>query len=127
MGRMLAGGDGRPAETEKTMKLLWIMIASGAMLLAQNPQQAQQRAPMTFFITSAGPGNGANLGGLAGADAHCQKLAAAAGAGDRTWHAYLSTSAAGGKPPGHARDPIGKGPRAKREGAMIAEKPRKPQ
>jgi len=48
-------------------------------------------APMTFFLTSNGPGKGANLGGLAGADAHCQMLAASAGAGNRTWRAYLST------------------------------------
>ena len=50
---------------------------------------------MTFFITSAGPGKGADLGGLAGADRHCQSLAAAAGAGNRTWHAYLSTTGSG--------------------------------
>ena len=66
---------------------------------------------MTFFITSAGPGNGANLGGLAGADKHCQSLAAAAGAGKRTWHAYLSTSTV------NARDRIGPGPWRNAEGA----------
>jgi hypothetical protein len=65
---------------------------------------------MSFFVTSQGPGNGANLGGLKGADAHCQKLAQAAGAGDRTWRAYLSTSAEDGKPAVNARDRIGKGP-----------------
>ena len=75
---------------------------------------------MTFFVTSAGAGNGANLGGLAGADAHCQKLAAAAGAGNRTWRAYLSTSAADGKPAVNARDRIGKGPWHNAKGAMVA-------
>ena len=59
---------------------------------------------MSFFITSAGPGDGANLGGLEGADAHCQKLADAAGAGGKTWHAYLSSSTAS------ARDRIGAAP-----------------
>ncbi|MBC7926111.1 MAG: lectin [Bryobacteraceae bacterium] len=75
---------------------------------------------MTFFITSAGSGSGAQLGGLAGADAHCQKLAAAAGAGDRTWHAYLSTQSAEGKPSVNARDRIGKGPWHNFRGTMIA-------
>jgi hypothetical protein len=84
------------------------------------PPQKQPPAPMTFFVTSAGPGNGANLGGLAGADAHCQKLATAAGAGNRTWHAYLSTSAADGKPAVNARDRIGKGPWHNAKGAMVA-------
>jgi hypothetical protein len=83
------------------------------------PPQKQPPAPMTFFVTSAGPGNGANLGGLAGADAHCQKLATAAGAGNRTWHAYLSTSAADGKPAVNARDRIGKGPWHNAKGAMV--------
>lgn len=65
---------------------------------------------MSFFITSAGPGNGANLGGLAGADQHCQTLAAAAGAATRSWRAYLSTSASGGQATVNARDRIGRGP-----------------
>jgi hypothetical protein len=78
--------------------------------------------PMGFFITSEGPGNGGNLGGLAGADAHCQKLAAAAGAGGRTWRAYLSTSYI---PPNatsavHARNRIGKGPWFNAKGVLIA-------
>jgi hypothetical protein len=78
--------------------------------------------PMGFFITSVGPGNGGNLGGLAGADAHCQKLAVAAGAGSRTWRAYLSTSYI---PPNatsavHARDRIGKGPWFNAKGVLIA-------
>jgi len=80
-----------------------------------------QETGMSFFITSVGPGNGADLGGLAGADQHCQQLAAAAGAGDRTWRAYLSTSAADGEAAVNARDRIGQGPWYNAEGVMIAE------
>src|SRR5512144_2576948 len=101
----------------KSKMLLCLLTA--AVAFAQNAQK-QARAPMTFFITSVGAGNGANLGGLAGADAHCQKLAAAAGAGNRTWRAYLSTSAADGKPAVNARDRIGKGPWHNAKGAMVA-------
>jgi hypothetical protein len=75
---------------------------------------------MTFFITSAGPGDGANLGGLAGADRHCQTLAQAAGAGDLRWHAYLSTVAAGGQAAVNARDRIGSGPWHNQQGVLIA-------
>lgn len=75
---------------------------------------------MSFFVTSVGSGNGANLGGLAGADKHCQQLAAAAGAGNRTWHAYLSTSAEEGKPAVNARDRIGTGPWFNAKGASVA-------
>ncbi|KQT13866.1 hypothetical protein [Ramlibacter sp. Leaf400] len=82
--------------------------------------------PMSFFITSVGSGKGGDLGGLAGADAHCQKLAAAAGAGSRAWRAYLSTppTLAAGSTPAvaavHARDRIGKGPWHNAKGALIA-------
>ena len=76
---------------------------------------------MSFFVTSVGVGDGANLGGLAGADAHCQKLAAAVGAGDRTWHAYLSTSASDGKPAVNARDRIGAGPWFNAKGGKVAQ------
>ncbi|MCC6364628.1 MAG: lectin [Bryobacterales bacterium] len=82
--------------------------------------QQNQRQPMTFFVTSVGGGDGANLGGLAGADAHCRKLAAAAGAGGRTWRAYLSASAAGTAPAVNARDRIGQGPWHNAKGAMVA-------
>lgn len=75
---------------------------------------------MTFFVTSVGMGKGADLGGLAGADAHCQKLATAAGAGGHTWRAYLSTSAREGQPATNARDRIGKGPWHNAKGALIA-------
>jgi gluconolactonase len=71
---------------------------------------AAPKQPLSFFVTSRGVGNGANLGGLEGADAHCQQLATAAGAGNKTWHAYLSTQAANGVPAINARDRIGAGP-----------------
>ena len=76
---------------------------------------------MTFFLTSAGPGDGAKLGGLAGADAHCQKLAEAVGAGELEWRAYLSTIATAVEPAVHARDRIGSGPWYNAEGVMVAE------
>jgi len=89
---------------------------------AQNPAPAQPQQPMTFFITSAGKGDGANYGGLAGADAWCAQLAAASGAvavPGRTWRAYLSAVGPDGKPI-NARDRIGAGPWHNAKGAMIA-------
>ena len=74
-----------------------------------------------FFITSRGLGTGGNLGGLAGADAHCQALADAEGSGDHTWRAYLSTSGGDGRTAVHARDRIGKGPWYNAEGLLVAE------
>jgi hypothetical protein len=76
--------------------------------------------PMTFFVTSEPIGDGGNLGGLAGADAHCQKLAQTVGAGDRIWRAYLSTQARPGQPVVNARDRIGTGPWYNFDGVMIA-------
>lgn len=78
------------------------------------------KSVMTFFVTSRGPGSGGDLGGLAGADAHCQALAQAEGAGDHTWRAYLSASAADGEPAVNARDRIGSGPWYNAEGLLIA-------
>jgi hypothetical protein len=75
---------------------------------------------MRFFVTSVGKGDGANLGGLAGADAHCQALAQAAGAGARQWRAYLSTTTAGNQQAVNARDRIGAGPWHNARGALIA-------
>ena len=75
---------------------------------------------MSFFVTSAGPGKGADLGGLAGADKHCQTLAAAAGAGNRTWHAYLSQQPTTNVPAVNARDRIGKGPWINAKGVVVA-------
>jgi hypothetical protein len=85
-------------------------------LLVASATPAQQNQ-MSFFVTSAGSGMGANLGGLAGADKLCQTLAMAAGAGNRTWHAYLSTQGAGAM---NARDRIGKGPWRNSKGQVIA-------
>jgi len=80
-----------------------------------------QQGSLSFFITSTGSGDGANLGGLAGADAHCQKLAAAAGGGSRTWRAYLSASASGGQAAVNARDRIGNGPWYNAKGVKVAD------
>jgi hypothetical protein len=79
-----------------------------------------EKSVTRFFVTSRGPGSGGNLGGLAGADAHCQMLAQAEGAGDHTWRAYLSTSAANGQPAVNARDRIGAGPWYNALGELIA-------
>jgi hypothetical protein len=86
------------------------------------PAQGQTAAPnsMSFFLTSAGPGRGANLGGLNGADQHCQKLATAAGAGSKTWRAYLSENGSAGHPTRHARERIGTGPWYNAKGVLIA-------
>lgn len=94
-------------------------IALAAVCLTVAAVPAPQNA-MTFFITSAGPGQGADLGGLAGADRHCQRLAEAANAGDRTWHAYLSTINPDGSAAMHARNRIGAGPWYNARGVMIA-------
>ena len=87
-------------------KMQYVFAAITVTMLGSYLLLAQD-APMTFFVTSTGSGNGANLGGLAGADRQCQMLAEAAGAGDRTWRAYLSTQGAGAV---NARDRIGQGP-----------------
>jgi hypothetical protein len=91
-----------------------LALAGGAGLAQAQP------ADLGFFVTSTGSGKGADFGGLAGADAHCQKLAAAVGAGNRTWRAYLSTQASGSAPAVNARDRIGKGPWKNAKGEVIA-------
>lgn len=91
-------------------------VAACLAFLCVAPASAQQ-ANMTFFVTSVGTGKGADLGGLAGADKHCQELAQSAGAGAKTWHAYLSTQGAGGI---NARDRIGKGPWMNAKGVVVA-------
>jgi hypothetical protein len=98
-----------------------IGLVSAALFasLAIQPAQAQS-ANTTFFVTSAGPGKGADLGGLDGADKYCQTLATAAGASAKTWHAYLSTQATEAKPAVNARDRIGKGPWQNSKGVVIA-------
>jgi hypothetical protein len=92
---------------------LRLSILASTMLLSLGlvvPTQAQQAPDMTFFVTSVGPGKGGDLGGLAGADAYCQSLAATAGAGSKTWRAYLGTNAGAPGGPVNARDRIGSGP-----------------
>ena len=93
-----------------------ILLLVFTMLACELP--AQKPPGLGFFVTSVNPGGGANLGGLAGADAYCQKLAAAVGAGGRSWRAYLSAAPAG--KPVHARDRIGKGPWFNAKGVQIA-------
>ena len=93
-----------------------VPLAACLAMLCAAPAQAQQ-ANMSFFVTSAGPGKGADLGGLAGADAHCQTLAQSAGAGAKTWHAYLSTQGSGAV---NARDRIGKGPWTNAKSVVVA-------
>lgn len=103
------------------MSAKYVTLAATFGLLALTGSTAQaQTSDMTFFITSAGSGKGADLGGLAGADAICQRLAQAAGAGSKTWHAYLSTQAAGSSAAVNARDRIGAGPWRNAKGAVIA-------
>ena len=99
---------------QRVSRLLAVTLTSvAAAALVASCATTPPTGPMGFFVTSANPGNGGNLGGLAGADAHCQKLAAAAGAGSRTWRAYLSTSYI---PPEHGRHPC---PRSHRQGAVV--------
>jgi hypothetical protein len=102
---------------KKTLKVL-----AGSVFLWGAMTTTAVASEMSFFITSVGPGEGANLGGLEGADRHCQSLAAAAGAGNRTWRAYLSTQGAALDDPNvvHARDRIGSGPWHNAKGVMIA-------
>ena len=98
----------------------WIGLCVGAAVLALAPVASAQQAQMTFFVTSAGPGKGGDLGGLDGADKHCATLAQAAGVTGKTWRAYLSTQAEGGKPAINARDRIGAGPWTNAKGVVIA-------
>ena len=107
-----------------TPRILALTATAVALLAAC--ATAPPSGPMSFFITSAGIGKGADLGGLAGADAHCQKLGAAAGAGSKTWRAYLSvpgtfpSATAAAVPAVHARDRIGNGPWFNAKGQLIA-------
>ena len=102
-----------------------LLAAGGGVLalaaLASTLVVAQSKPQLGFFITSANPGKGADLGGLDGADKYCQTLAAAAGAGSRTWRAYLSTAAANGKPGVNAKDRIGAGPWFNAKGVKVAD------
>lgn len=100
-------------------RLPTLAALAAAALFAANPA-AGQAGDMSFFITSAGPGSGADLGGLAGADAYCARLASQQGVSDRDWRAYLSATATDGQPSVHARDRIGSGPWFNHAGVMIA-------
>ena len=103
----------------KTTMRLGVLAAAAVMALSLSGSgQAQNN--MTFFITSVGSGKGGDLGGLAGADAHCQQLSQAAGAGGKTWRAYLSTNQANPGGAVNARDRIGNGPWQNAKGVVIA-------
>lgn len=108
---------------KKTLFAIGALCSLSSLTLAQQAAPgtapAKPQEPISFFITSTGIGKGADLGGLTGADSHCQKLAAAVGS-KKTWHAYLSTQAANGKPAVNARDRIGKGPWFNATGAQVA-------
>src|SRR5262245_4362310 len=100
-------------------KTVALCLGISAVLLAPGFANAQaQQNNMTFFLTSAGPGKGGDLGGVEGADRHCQQLAQSAGAGSHTWHAYLSTQ---GGTAVNARDRIGRGPWRNAKGEVIAQ------
>ncbi len=105
-------------------KMQWALLAAAGVLTLSGCEMlpGQSGKDMSFFITSAGPGRGGDLGGLEGADKHCQSLAAKAGAGNRTWRAYLSTQGPKFSDPNvvHARDRIGSGPWYNAKGVLIA-------
>lgn len=109
----------------RTSRTLTLALGAAA-LLAACATPSSSTGPMSFFVTSAGSGRGADLGGLAGADAHCQRLATAAGAGGKTWRAYLSTppTLQSGTTPAvaavHARDRVGRGPWHNAKGVLVA-------
>ncbi len=105
----------------KAMRLSLLTATLLAVGGAAWAQQAPQAPNMSFFVTSVGSGKGGDLGGLAGADAHCQELAATVGAGGKTWRAYLSTNAAAQGGPVNARDRIGKGPWQNSKGEVVAQ------
>src|SRR6267378_3544756 len=94
-----------------------VSLAAVALALGSCGGMQSQQGGMSFFITSAGPGKGADLGGLEGADRHCQSLAQTAGAGGKTWKAYLSTQGAGAV---NAKDRIGRGPWVNAKGVVVA-------
>lgn len=99
--------------------IMFFLVVSACQNESSMPEEAsaEVQEPMSFFLTSVGPGDGANLGGLAGADAHCQQLAVSAGSSGKTWRAYLSTT---GPESVNARDRIGSGPWYNANGVMVA-------
>ncbi len=98
-----------------------VAVVSLGSITSQAQQQPPQSPNMTFFVTSAGSGKGADLGGLEGADRHCQTLAQNAGAGNKTWRAYLSSNAAMPGGAVNARDRIGRGPWQNFKGVVVAQ------
>jgi hypothetical protein len=104
-----------------TVSLAPCLLLGQVQRPGEYPRGEKPSPMMNFFVTSEPIGDGGNLGGLAGADAHCQVLATAVGAGNRTWHAYLSTQARPGQPAVNARDRIGKGSWYNFKGEMIAQ------
>ena len=105
----------------KTTVLPVIALLAACAPASQPGASTSPNSGMTFFVTSAGSGKGADLGGLAGADKFCQDLAQSVGAGNHTWHAYLSATASGNTPAVNARDRIGNGPWRNAQGAVIAQ------
>jgi len=99
--------------------LLSLLAALGTLVVAATASMHAQVASMTFFVSSVGKGNGADLGGLEGADAHCAALARATGSTQTNWRAYLSTTMPGGDAGINARDRIGKGPWHNAKGVMV--------
>ena len=102
------------------LRLKFAVLASAVVLSACAPMSGAPQNTMGFFVTSANPGQGADLGGLAGADAYCQKLASSVNAGSKNWRAYLSAAPAGSTPAVHARDRIGRGPWQNARGVVVA-------
>ncbi len=103
------------------LKLIGAATAVAAVIGSVAVMRAQTAPTMSFFITSVGAGDGANLGGLAGADRHCTALAEAAGVRGKTWRAYMSAAAASGQPAVNAKDRIGRGPWFNAKGEKVAE------
>src|SRR6476620_3880988 len=118
MAKQIALEIGRMFNMFRIGSLFLVAIAS-ALLGLMTAAQAQQAA-MSFFVSSVGPGKGGDLGGLAGADAHCQALAKAAGSTSTNWAAYLSTTEPGGNAGVNARDRIGNGPWKNAKGVVVA-------
>jgi hypothetical protein len=106
--------------TRRSLLSAGAAAATVALIVGCTAMGPSSGNPMSFFVTSANPGKGGDLGGLAGADRLCQSLATSAGAGDRTWRAYLSTEAMDGQPAVNARDRIGAGPWTNAKGVVVA-------
>jgi hypothetical protein len=114
------GCDALGYSTEEDMRRIGLAIAASVALIVSVGNAHAQQSTMSFFVTSTGSGKGADFGGIVGADKHCQALAAAAGAGNKTWRAYLSASATANSAAVNARDRIGRGPWQNAKGVVIA-------